>query len=437
MHPGRPHGRKESGNVIVLTAMMATAFFGVMGLAVEVSGFYSAKRKMQTAADAGAKSGAIEIWRVSGNWEVEARRGATQNGYTDGVDGATVIVNSPPTDRASAVYQNSNFVEVIVQQTQNLHLMTILSNRRTTTLTAWAVGGLVSRPGASIVVLDPSDNAAFKVGGGGTINIEGAIQINSNNANAMVVNGTVTASSIGVTGTGPGYTGCCYSPTPTTGTAPLPDPLAYLSPPSYSATCDPDPLKTNLVLDGGSAGSPLQVYPGNYCGGILIKSGSYVNFHPGQYILLGKNGLSGTGGPTITGTGVSFYNTWCRTTDACYTVKEARTAGPFLLGGGGSMTLSAPESGPMAGVLFFQDRAAPLLVSSTAGNFSGGSTMCFTGAIYLKTQKLTWGGGGGACGGWQMIIADEIEFSGGSTAVQSNYGAGGVPTPLKGAALVE
>ena len=92
MRAARPRGRKESGSVIVLVAMVATVLFGVMGLAIEVAGFYSLKRKMQTAADAGAKSGAIEIYKASGNWDVEARRGATQNGYTGGVDGVTVTV---------------------------------------------------------------------------------------------------------------------------------------------------------------------------------------------------------------------------------------------------------------------------------------------------------------------------------------------------------
>ena len=94
---------------------------------------------------------------------------------------------------------------------------------------------------------------------------------------------------------------------------------------------------------------------------------------------------SGTGGPTVTGTEVTFYNTWCKNStspDACWSVKEARTAGPFLLGGGGSQTLSAPTTGAMKGVLFFTDRAAD---PSIKNDFSGGSSICYTGAIYCKT----------------------------------------------------
>src|SRR5439155_26549424 len=107
-------GRSESGSVIALTAVMMTVFFGVMGLAIEVAAIYSVKRKMQTAADAGAKTGAIEIWNSTGNWETEARRDATANGYTNGVDGATVTVNKPPSSGPHS--GNNNFVEVIVQQ---------------------------------------------------------------------------------------------------------------------------------------------------------------------------------------------------------------------------------------------------------------------------------------------------------------------------------
>src|SRR5207244_10169451 len=103
-------GTNESGSVIVLTAMMATVLFGVVGMAVEVAGFYSLKRKMQTAADAGAKAGAIELFNGTANWTTEARRGTSQIGYTHGTDGVTVIVNSPPTTKAAAIFQTASSV---------------------------------------------------------------------------------------------------------------------------------------------------------------------------------------------------------------------------------------------------------------------------------------------------------------------------------------
>ena len=442
MHPGKPHGKKELGSVIVLTAILATVLFGVMGLAIEVAGFYSLKRKMQTAADAGAKAGAIERFNGTANWTTEARRCTSQNGYTHGVDGVTVTVNSPPTTRASAIFQTASYVEVIVQQPQNLHLMTILNNQRTTTVTAWAVGGPVPVPGASIVVLDPTAQDAFKIGGGGAITIEGSVQVNSNAVKSAlnVSSGsslTTTGGIIGVTGTVK-CAGYC-SPTPVYA-PPLADPLATLSPPVYTPTCDAG--KTNLTLGGGvvsgvvgtgTSGDPYQLYPGNYCGGLLVQSGAYAHFNPGQYIMIGRNGLSGTGGSTFTGAGVTFYNTWCKNAgDPCYSVQEARKAGPFLMGGGGAQTLSAPTSGPMEGILFFQDRAAGPTIKN---DFSGGSTMCITGAIYLPTQFLRYGGGGGACGGWQMIIVDLLEFSGGSTIVQGD--PSGVTATITKPALVE
>jgi len=77
-----------------------------------------------------------------------------------------VTVNSPPTTRAAAIYQSARYVEVIVQQPQNLHLMTILNNQRTKTVTAWAVGGPVPTPGASIVVLNPTASDSFLLSGG-------------------------------------------------------------------------------------------------------------------------------------------------------------------------------------------------------------------------------------------------------------------------------
>jgi hypothetical protein len=394
--------------------MMASVLFGVMGLAIEVSGFYSLKRKMQTGADAGAKSGAIEIYKASGNWDVEARRGATQNGYTGGVDGATVTVNRPPAagDHAG----NSNYVEVIIQQVQNLHLIRVLSNAQTTTLRARAVGGPVSIPGASIVVLDPTAPSAFKISGGGILEVPGGIIVDSNNGTkALDLTGgsAVIAGFTNVTG---GASGCGCTPMANTGTAPIPDPLAYLSPPTYNpAVCN----YTNYKLQGGASAT---LNPGVYCGGITISS-SQATFNPGNYILLGGGLTSSGGASALTGTGVSFYNTF----DATHSF------GDVNISGGGQVNLSAPSSGSMAGVLFFQDRAAP---SNVTNIISGGSDLSMTGALYFKTQKLKWTGGSSGSGAWTMLVVNLLEMTGGNTRLGNDYD-GTVPTPFVKPTLVE
>jgi Flp pilus assembly protein TadG len=417
--------------VIVLTAMMSTVLFGVMGLAIEVAGFYSVKRKMQTAADAGAKAGAIVYWK-GGDFDTEARRGATQNGYTDGTDGATVTVNHPPQLLTSTFYNNANYVEVIVRQTQNLHLISILTNTRTTTLGARAVGGLVPVSGASIVVLDPTADSAFRMSGG-TLNIPGGIQINSNDADkALNISGgstSITAGYINVTG-GDNCTSC--TPTPTNGAPPIPDPLAFLQAPTYDPTdcgyTDNGVVKTTaLSLSGGT--HTIGPKPGKtttvLCNGITI-SNSTVTFQAGKYILLG-GGFSVSGGSSVVnGTGVSFYNT-------C----DASHSFGVVTFPGGTFNLSAPTSGAMTGILFFQDHFSACMPSGSINSFNGGSSgQAFTGALYFKTQELRWTGGTGLSGAWTMMVVNTLTISGGATTIGNDF-SGPVPLPTSTPALVE
>lgn len=57
--------------------------------------------------------------------------------------------------------------------------------------------------------------------------------------------------------------------------------------------------------------------------------------------------MSIDGGAQVTGTGVTFYNTG----------DKSHRYAPIQIDGHSKVTLSAPVSGPLAGVLFFQDRA--------------------------------------------------------------------------------
>ncbi|MDX1715908.1 MAG: pilus assembly protein, partial [Anderseniella sp.] len=82
--------------------------------------------------------------------------------------------------------------------------------------------------------------------------------------------------------------------------------------------------------------------PGVYCGGLLISGSSTVTFNPGVYVI--KDGaLQVTHTASVSGTHVGFYLTG--------------TGSRFLFAGGSSVSLSAPKDGPMAGLLFFEDRS--------------------------------------------------------------------------------
>jgi hypothetical protein len=86
------------------------------------------------------------------------------------------------------------------------------------------------------------------------------------------------------------------------------------------------------------------------------------------------------------------------------------------------VSITAPTSGPTAGLAFFQDRNAP---SSGTDNFSGGTTQIITGAIYFPHQAVNYSGGASAGGSsCTQLIAYTMTFSGGSTFNNTCAGVG-------------
>src|SRR5262249_10856171 len=142
------------------------------------------------------------------------------------------------------------------------------------------------------------------------------------------------------------------------------DPLAYIAAPSVGA-CN----HTNFVLNGntGTSGAYYQMYPGVYCGGSLLNGNTYANFNPGTYVIAG-GGMTINGNAWLTGSGITFYNT---TGSGGY--------GAITLNGNTQSNFSAPTSGALEGILFFQDRSVS---SSAPGSvINGNSNSSFDGAL--------------------------------------------------------
>ncbi len=190
------------------------------------------------------------------------------------------------------------------------------------------------------------------------------------------------------------------------------DPLAGVVAPTVGA-CD----FTASRDDRSDSKSPSTLNPGTYCGGISITGHRSVTFSPGTYILLG-GGLRIDGGAQVTGAGVTFYNTG----DSTHRYQ------PISIDGQSKATLSAPVSGSLAGVLFFQDRTIAKHGEvddhdrdggqAAGGNgqanvISGNSESTFEGALYFPTTQLVYAGGSEEDpAAYTLIVADSIALSG-------------------------
>jgi hypothetical protein len=401
----------KRGFVLVATVLSMAVLLAFLGLAIDVGHLQLVKMRMQSAADAAALGGAQQI-KMSGSAgaAAAARSDAALNGFTDGVNGVTVTVNTPPASGYST--GDSTGVEVIVSDSVPALFMELVSSS-STTVQARAVAHQESGT-ASLVALDPSAANALSASGGATVQVSGGILVNSSNAKAINLSGgaKIAAASNSVVGNYTVSGGGSITPAPVTGVAPVTDPLAYLPAPAVGS-CS----QTNL----GISATTRTLSQGVYCNGISVSGGATVTFNPGAYILEG-GGLNVSGGSTISGAGVTFYNT----------AGGGYGYGAVSFSGGASVNLVAPTTGSLAGILFFQDRS---IVGGAASNLSGGASATLQGALYFSTTALTYSGGASAA--YTVVVAKTVTFSGGVT-LNNNFSSLPGGSPIKGnAALSE
>jgi Putative Flp pilus-assembly TadE/G-like len=400
------------GFVLITMLCCLVVLVAFLGLAIDAGYLELVKTRMQTAADAAALGGVQEI-KMNGvaNLLAAARNDAALNGFTDGQHAVTVTVHNPPSGGYSAA--DSTGVEVVVAQQVSTFFMGIVGS--------WSVNlqaRAVAHQGSGTTclhVLDQAAAAAFSASGGANVQISCGVQVESASATAFKVWGgtTVTASSIGVFG-GSSVVNATVTPTPVTGTPRQGDPLAYVLAPAVGNTCP----NLNTSIGGGLTRT---LNPGIYCNGITLSNGSNITFNPGTYILKG-GGLDIGGGVTATGSGVTFYNT----------AGGGYTYGPFTFHNGPNITFSAPTTGPLAGILFFQDRG---IVSPLVNSLFGGSTFSLVGSLYFPTTPISYSGGTNVSGTYSIIVAKTATFSGGCK-MNNDYSSLPGGNPIKGNALI-
>jgi Flp pilus assembly protein TadG len=91
MDTNRP---RERGQILVLFALSLVAIIGMVGLVLDSGGAFAQRRAQQNAADVAALAAANDLIAHQGDaeWVATAESIATQNGYADSVNGASVQV---------------------------------------------------------------------------------------------------------------------------------------------------------------------------------------------------------------------------------------------------------------------------------------------------------------------------------------------------------
>ena len=440
----------QGGQAIVLIALLMMVMLMIVGLAVDGGQLYSSKRTQQEAADAAAFAGAVAIYQSPPTCSQPpfpcaavvnaATADATRNGFTHGVNGATVTVNHPPSVGA-AFAGNGKYVEVVIVRQVRTFLIPAVS--AVNPVRAHGVGGATPAKSAFAIVLLKQTGPCLTTGGTGNIvvpsgaNLGGMIQSNCTGANSWALSGGTITNLLGnnsvrtVGGVSvPGKVlpaGALLTPVSI-----QPDPFAtFPRPPIDSPICCTwnGPGQYPIPASACNVATPLP--PGTYVGGIVNN-----NYDPltcpkvylgsGVFILKGGGFNQNASGGTVTTVGASqalgamifnTNNTYPTSGSAC---------GDITAQQGGGFDTWAMATGPYAGMALYQDRNCTntIAIQSNAGYF-------FHGTMYAPTAQLSLTSQSGATLYSQLVVSSIDMQAGGDLTVNykpSEAANSGLPT---------
>jgi Flp pilus assembly protein TadG len=230
-----------------------------------------------------------------------------------------------------------------------------------------------------MMTLDPSSAGSFEVTSGATLNADTcAVQVNSTHSSAAIVNhgGRAKAADFCIAGGASGP----FEPFVNSECGVITDPYLNRQAPDTGDCVDGTEL-LDLLATWQAESSGVTLKPGTYCGGLTLR-GKNVTFEPGVYTI--KDGpIFFDYGTQAKAEGVTFV---LQGQNAFLDVHE-----------GSSVSISAPKSGPTAGLAFFQDvhtdsKNFPSLPSGRSTIRSGGKVEII-GTVYLPHQVVSFKGG--------------------------------------------
>lgn len=357
--------RERHSGVVLTVAIALPALLGATGLAVDLGQWYRERATLQTATDAAALGAARLLTDSSASQDdyVTVALAEAEGAIAAGTVGQLI---TPITVHVVA----GTSVTVTLQSTANQYFTSGLLVSRPT-LTATAEAGPAPPP---TCVLALSKTASPGISISGNVNVSAShcsVFSDSTSADALNISGnaTIVAKEIGSAGITQTSGAVSVTPAPQNNQKAELDPYANLTPPT-PGTCFAGP--------SSYSGGTITLNPGTYCSGLNFSGTATVTFNPGTYILEGNFVLSG--GVTIASAdGVTFY-------------LGGGVSTATVNWSGGTVTqspMTAPLTGPYAGVLIYQDRSASL---GNAASISGNASFQIGGAVYMPRAALTMSG---------------------------------------------
>ena len=437
----RLFGRDRGGGVALVFGLSATILAGLVGGGIDYARLTSRRSQLQAAVDAGALAGGNALKLAASS--LDSIRGVTEQTVRDAA--------KPSPDRPFSlridVPPEKTSVFARAEETVRLGFGALVG-LGSTTVAAQARVNVVGRMRLCMLTLDTGAPGAFNLQKNAQVTANScSLYSNSTSPLGMVGGDNAMARADTICSAG-GYLGLRsnFSPNPQTGCPAIEDPLKDRAPPPVGA-CATFPSPFNLLnllhLTGkNNVDKDVTLEPGTYCGGLHVTKDAVVTLKPGIYVI--KDGpLIVDKKATLTGTGVAFYFTG----DQSGLLFDKKT----------TVSLTAPTTGVMAGLLMSEERTVTLpldpaiLVDTLLGDvitltppplgltkpmriyrIISDNARTMLGTIYLPTGRVVIDASKPVAdqSAYTVVVAQQVNlYEGPNLYLNANYEGTSVPVP--------
>lgn len=384
----------------MMTGLLVPLLIGVAGGGVDAASFLTHKNDLQQIADAAALAAANE---------------ASLNGWS--TDGVVAAVNGFVQQHTGSNDGETVAAQVNVDSAQKQVEVTLAQDHSPYFVIGYFIGSpqimvssiALTNNDANICVigLETSDSATVSLETNAAITApKCAVYSNSLSTSGLVSTGNanlvsqLACSSGGFSGSARNYNFVA----PITDCPAVTDPLVSRPPPTVGPCREQDAVYSHYIGN---------LQPGVYCGGLTIKASSDVTLRPGIFII--KDGpLIIESSSVVEGKGVGLF---FKGTNANFTFASSS-----------QVDLEAPISGPMAGLVAYQDRSSP----ETDFVITSNKARKLLGTIYLPNGNLIVDANEKVADGsaYTAIVAKRLRLSKGPNLVlNTDYNQTLVPVP--------
>jgi uncharacterized membrane protein len=418
--------RDVRGNALALGAAALPLLIGGAGLALDTVTISLVKRELQRAADSAAIAGAY-----SANHNSSAAT-ATRTTLVNNAVTRDLAVNNEASLSAAAVVQNApltgtyagDTLAVRVQLRSNLS-MSFLSLFDPTPVAIEVEATATTMRDGDMCLLALEDSATVPgvtVGGSARINVGCGIATNSRAPAAITATGSslVTANPLSAVGGIPAGNFSTSERYPNSSVQI--DPFANIPAPSPTNCRNPPTTLTALTTSTVGYNSADRSFCFN---GLSVDSPITMNFAEPTILYINGAGGGNSGGGlsigphgSITGTNVTIVLT---TTNS-----NPSSVATFNMNSSSVINMTAPATGPYAGLLIYEDRRAPYRTTQ----FNGNSGSILNGALYFPSGRFYFNGTADMSASCLQLVAKQLDFNAGT--IGNNCPTGGPTRNFKG-----